>query len=313
MKNKTFYSSLIISMLFSANQAFALVDYSDNDSSAAPAPTKRSPRPIKINKSPSQSLRSSAPQRSSAGSSFGEFSFGTGYQSNNIEVGERTGKVDSWHFDGHFQTNYGFYLNASHFLASSESDSLAENSGTQQGNPKAILGFNWLRFGSGSDAGTIDIIVGASFGQTGSDFATSRTDKVFGIETTKKMATMVLGLGYEYRITGAPGNSEELAIGNIQKIYAILGWMATPDIRFSFEGGTYKIGETTGEYSLGEQTSFGYVAPKVHLGLSPVVSLDLGAIFRSKRLKNESLVDARLYDLKGAYGSSILAGLSLSL
>ncbi len=311
MKNKTFYSSLIISTFLLTGSAFALVDYSE--SSAPAAPTKRKARPIKINKSPSNSLRSSAPQRSSAGSSFGEFSFGTGYQSNNIEVGDRTGKVDSWHFDGHFQTNYGFYLNASHYMASSESETLAVNSGSQQGNPKALIGFNWLRFGSGADAGTIDIIAGASFGQTGSDFASSRTDKIFGIETTKKIASMVLGFGYEYRITGTPSNTEELTIGNIQKIYAILGWMATPDIRFSFEGGTYKIGEAAGNNSLEEKTSFGYVAPKVHLGISPFVSLDLGAIFRSKRLKNEDLVDARLYDLKGAYGSSILAGLSLSM
>lgn len=312
MKNKTLYSAFTLSLLFFVNQAFALVDYSESND-AAPAAAKSSARPIKINKRPSSTSRASAPRGSSGGASFGEFSFGTGYQSNNIEVGDRTGKVDSWHFDGHFQTNYGFYLNASHYLASSESNTLAQKSGTQQGNAKALIGFNWLRFGSGSDAGTIDIIAGASFGQSGSDFASARTDKIFGIETTKKMASMVLGLGYEYRITGTPGNSEELTIGNIQKIYAILGWMATPDIRFSFEGGTYKIGETTGEYSLAEKTSFGYVAPKVHLGLSPFVSLDLGAIFRSKRLKNESLVDARLYDLKGAYGSSILAGLSLSM
>lgn len=312
MKKKTLYSTFTLSILFFVNQAFALVDYSEGSASSPPS-AKSKARPIKINKRPSNSIRSSAPQRSSAGTSLGEFSFGTGYQSNNIEVGDRTGKVDSLHFDGHFQTNYGFYINASHFIASSESETLAQNSGNQQGNPKALLGFNWLRFGSGSDAGTIDIIAGASFGQSGSDFSSDRTDKIFGIETTKKMASMVLGLGYEYRITGTPGSSDELTIGNIQKIYAILGWMATPDIRFSFEGGTYKIGEAIGNYALSEKTSFGYVAPKVHLGLSEMVSLDLGAIFRSKRLKNESLIDARLYDLKGAYGSSILAGLSLSM
>jgi hypothetical protein len=310
MKKETFYSALIFSIAFFASQAFALVDYSENE---VAAPAKKNSRPIKINKRPSSFSTSSAPKRSGGGSSFGEFSLNSGYQSSSIEVGDRTGKINSWHFDGHFQTNYGFYINASHYMASSESESLAANTGTQQGNPRAILGFNWLRFGSGADAGSIDILAGASLGQTGSDFASQRTDKIFGIETTKKMASMVLGLGYEYRITGASKDENELAIGNIQKIYAILGWMATPDIRFSVEGGTYKIGEGTGDYSLVEKTSFGYVSPKVHLSLSPIVSLELGAIFRSKRLKNESLVDARLYDLKGAYGSSILAGLSLSM
>lgn len=293
-------------------QAMALVDYSEGSDEIAPAPKKRNR--IKINKRPGNSMRASVPRSSSGGgTSWGDFSVGTSYHSNNVEIGERSGKVDSWHFDGHFQTNYGFYLTASHYLAGSESSDLAEESGMQQGNPKAMIGFNWLRLGGGSEAATVDILAGASIGQSGSDFATSRTDKIFGVETTKKFASMVLGLGYEYRITGAASGTEELNIGNIQKLYAVLGWMATPDIRFSFEAGTYKIGMGEGDYFLEEKTSFGYAAPKVHLGISPMISLDLGAIFRTKRLGDDSLIDARLYDLKGAYGSSILAGLTVAL
>ena len=310
MKTLKYCLTFILGITLFTTQALALVDYSDSE---VEVPRKKSNNRIKVNKRPVNSTRGSAAASSSSnGNSMGEFMIGTGYSSQNVEVGERAGKVNAWHFEGHFQTNYGFYLTASHYMASSDSRDLTEASGTQQGNPVAKLGFNWLRFGSGAEAGTIDILAGASFSQSSSDFASSRTDKIFGIETTKKMASLVLGLGYEYRITGSPG-SEELNIGSIQKIYAVLGWTATPDIRFSFEAGTYKIGMGEGEYSLGEKTSFGYASPTVHLGLSPVVSLDLGAVFRTKRLGNDDLIDARLYDLKGAYGSSILAGMSIGL
>ncbi len=302
---------LLLGYLLFATQAMALVDYSDT-SDAAPAPKKNNR--IKINKRPGNTIRSSAPSRSSgSGASIGDFSIGTSYHSNGVEVGNKSGKVDSLHFNGHFQTNYGFYLTANHYMASSESSDLAVESGMQHGNPKFMVGFNWLRIGGGAEAATIDILAGASFGQNNSDFASTRTDKIFGVETTKKIASMVLGLGYEYRITGSPSTETELSIGNIQKLYAVLGWMATPDIRFSFEAGTYKLGLGDADYALEEKTSFGYASPQLHLALSPAVSLDLGAIFRTKRLGDDSLVDARLYDLKGAYGSSVLAGLSVSL
>lgn len=303
--------TLFLGLILFSGQAFALVDYSEAETSA---PTRKKTNRIKINKRPGNSIQASrpSPSRGGGGATWGDFSIGTSYQSSNVEIGEKAGKVNAWHFEGRFQTNYGFYLSANHYIASSDSSDLADTSEMQQGNPVAKIGFNWLQFGGGADAGTIDIIAGASVGQSNSDFATSRTDKIFGLETTKKIASMVLGIGYEYRMTGAAGE-EELSVGNIQQIYAVLGWMATPDIRFSLEAGTYKIGLGEGAYSLEEKTSFGYVSPQLHLGISPLVSLDLGAIFRTKRLGNDSLVDARLYDLKGAYGSSILAGLSIAL
>lgn len=310
MKAMNITLTVLLGIILFSSQAFALVDYSEP---TAQAPAKKRPSRIKINKRPGNSMKASRPSsNSSAGSSIGEFSLGTSYQSSNIEIGEKVGKVNAWHFDGRFQTNYGFYLSASHYVGSSDSLDLTEESEIQQGNPVAKIGFNWLQFGGGADAGTIDIIAGASFGQSNSDFASSRTDKIFGVETTKKIASMVLGLGYEYRITGSAGE-EEMNIGNIQQMYVVLGWMATPDIRFSLEAGTYKIGLGEGTYFLDEKTSFGYASPQVHLAISPFVSLDLGAIFRTKRLGNDELINARLYDLKGAYGSSLLAGLTMAL
>jgi len=44
-----------------------------------------------------------------------------------------------------------------------------------------------------------------------------------------------------------------------------------------------------------------------------MVSLDLGAVFRSKRLKDENLLNARLWNLPGSYGNKIYAGLNFSL
>lgn len=305
------FLTLLVGIVLLSTNALALVDYSSPVDSEARSKTPR--RKIKINKRPSNSVQAtSSPSRASS-RSLGVFELRTSYLSQNIEVGNRTGKVDSWAFEGQFQTSYGVYLVANHYMASSKSLDLTSKSENQQGNPSVKIGFNWLRFGGGADAGSVDILVGASFGQGNSDFATSRTDKIFGIETTKRMGVMVLGIGYEFKVTGTPGTEEELDIGNIQKMYAVLGWMATGDIRFSFEAGTYKVNLGDGNYGLDKKTSFGYVAPELHLALSPSVSLDLGAIFRTKRLGNEDLIDARLYDLKGAYGSSILAGLSLAL
>ena len=78
------------------------------------------------------------------------------------------------------------------------------------------------------------------------------------------------------------------------------------------EGRESRLGEETGSGEVIETIGQSSVAPG-WLAIGPVVSLDLGAVFRTKRLGNDDLIDARLYDLKGAYGSSILAGLSIGI
>src|SRR5690606_10520676 len=121
------------------------------------------------------------------------------------------------------------------------------------------------------------------------------------------------GLGYKVWLTGTPSNSEEVTIGNVQRLSATLGWMVSPDIQFAVEAATVSIGVGDGERALTQKTSFGTLAPSIHLGITPSVGLELGAVFRTKRLKDENLLGARLWNLPGSYGNKLYAGLGISL
>ena len=122
------------------------------------------------------------------------------------------------------------------------------------------------------------------------------------------------GLAYELRMTGSAEGESELDIGNIKTLMAAIGWEASGDIRFEVEGGTHKISKGTDPIKasrLSGDISFGYVSPTLTLALSPVIDMELGAVFRTKRNKEPALVDARLWNIKGAYGNSLFTSLSL--
>ena len=76
-----------------------------------------------------------------------------------------------------------------------------------------------------------------------SELASSRTDKIFGIESVKRFYTFALGLGYRLYMTGTPEDDQEVDIGNIQKLYTLLvdGFH---DISFEVEGAVYNIGNS---------------------------------------------------------------------
>lgn len=287
--------------------SFALVDYSEMVEAPASTPTQ-----VKRIAPPSSSVASSSSVKRNSGPS-GFFELSAKYGVMNAQLGDKSGKVNVTRFDGHFETPYNIWLDGSWSMGSFDSSSQLGEGSSQNGNPQVILGVNWLDYGGAGDRASVDFVGGVNISQKDSDFAASRTDKIVGVETAKRFSSFVFGLGYRLWMTGNASNSEELQIGNIQRLSASLGWMVSPDIRFALEGATVSVEAGDSNAGLQEKISFGTVSPSMQLALSPSVSLDMGAVFRSKRLKDETLLNARLWNLPGSYGNSIFAGLSLSL
>ena len=289
-------SLFALSFLFSLN-AFALVDYSETVAD-----------PSKDNKAPT--TRSSAqlqPSRSSEKSLIwkSDFSFNTNYEAMEINS-EKIGVIN---LNTHLQTPFNVYLDATYWNAQAKA-------GSQSGNPKAILGFNWLRFGNPSEEARFDFYGGAKLSGS-SELASSRTDKIFGVETTKRFGTFGLGLGYDITLTGTPGKSTDMGIGNINRITISGGWMVSNDIQFELEAENFKINpsnDTSRANHLNQSVSFSTLSPKLNLTIVPAVTVELGARFRMNKPKStQDLASAKLFDLHGAYSNSLFAGLNLSL
>ena len=115
-------------------QVFALVDYSD------PAP--ESPKTQKSISRPTSKMESSGGGRS-------DFSLSSNYEMSEI----KSEKVGSLNFDLHFQSPYNVFFDGSFWQADYKGKS-------QAGNPKFILGFNWLKLGNASDEARLDLMAG---------------------------------------------------------------------------------------------------------------------------------------------------------
>ncbi len=307
-----FLLSLTTLALLSSPLSFALVDYTENEAFKP----QRSGASSVANKAPA-SRSVTKPKRGGGGDSTPlGFNTGLSYGTQDIELEGQTGKVETMGLEAHFQTRYNIFMAVSYFQTKSSSGSLVtEQTSFQKGNPEITLGFNWLQFGKASDLATVDLYGGLSLGQANSDFATERSDQVVGVSTAKRFYNFALGLGYEYRMTGN-GGANEMAIGNITKLSASLGWVVSSDIRFLIEGSTYNIAGTDDAGALlrlQEKVSFSTVTPQIQLKISPLVDLSLGAKFRTRRLKDSNLTQARLWSLDGAYGNGVFAGLNFNI
>lgn len=310
--NRKFVFSIILGLATSFN-SHGLVDYSEPETMAPSAPRART------KSAPKNISKRSAPRGASSGPSYtpsGMFDLGMAYKSIDVKSEETYGKVNVMEVKGHMATNFNIFLDFKYWQASSDIESLTSVSGSQEGNPEVLLGFNWLQFGGGEDGTSVDLLFGGRFSSS-SDLASSRTDKIFGIESVKRFFTFALGLGYRLYMTGAPEDEEEVDIGNIQKLYATFGWMVSHDISFEIEGAVYNIGNsnsTTRANILESKESFGTISPKLNLRLGSMVGLGLGATFRTDKVTDtEKLIGARLWDMSGVYGSSIQAGLDISI
>ncbi len=267
-------------------QSLALVDYSDPPSESSKN-SKVSTR-VPMNKM----------ENTQGGKS--DFSLSTNYEMSEIN----TEKVGAIHLDMHLQTPVNVFMDASYWQA----DYLGKS---QSGNPKFMLGFNWLKIGNSSDEARLDLMAGMKLpGQ--SDLASSRTDKIFGIETTKRFMNFGLGLSYELTLTSDPKKDEEVGIGNIQRIAVSAGWMVSNDIQFELEVENFKINSSSSDSRLNRLTNdaaFSTISPKLNLGLSPFINFMLGARFQMQK----AAINSKVFDLHGANSSSIFTGLSLNL
>lgn len=272
--------------LFSISfQVFALVDYSD------PAPGVSSTQKM-VSKSPTKM------ENTGAGRS--DFSLSSNYEMSEI----KSEKVGSVNFDLHFQSPYNIFLDASFWQADYQGKS-------QAGNPKIILGFNWLKLGSASDEARLDLMAGMKLSSQ-SEVATSRTDKIFGVETTKRFMNFGIGLGYELTVTGDAKNQSELAIGNIHRFNVSTGWMVSNDIQFELEVENFKVNQaadTLRVNRLETPVSFSTISPKMNLGITSYVNFILGARFQMQK----AATSAKIFDLHGANSNSIFTGLNFTI
>lgn len=290
-----FFLSTIIIFLSSIN-AYALVDYSDKEVSF----NKKSD----VHEKSTLSLES--PRLESKSLIWkSDFSFSANYETLEID----NSKIGLINLNTHLQTPFNVYLDMTYWSA-------MDSTGSQNGNPKSIIGFNWIRFGSTHDEAKLDLYVGGKFaGQ--SSWASSRNDKIFGVETTKRFGSIGLGLSYESTIVGSPHQTSEMSIGNIQRITVSGGWVVSNDIQFELEAENFNIeqsDETSRDVYLKKSLSFATISPKLNLNLAPAINLEMGARFKTKRMRAEqSLTNAKFKDLHGAYSNSLFAGLNLTL
>ncbi len=299
---------LFFSLFLISKYSFALVDYTESSQAPAQATTK-----VKRIAPPSATSVASSNNLISRSAPSGMFEIAARYGVIDAQVGEQSGKVNVTSFEAHFETSYNIWLDSKWAMGTFDDSSSLGSGSSQKGNPQIVLGVNWLEYGGAGDRASMDFIGGVNIGQKDSAFATSRTDKIVGVETAKRFGTFVFGLGYRVWLTGNPSTDNELDIGNIQRLNASLGWMVSPDIRFAVEAATVSVGSGEGVNAIQEKISFGTISPSLQLTISPMVSLDLGAVFRSKRLKDENLLAARLWNLPGSYGNNIYAGLNFAL
>lgn len=290
-------NSLFIPLLLSfSSSAWALVDYSDEAPSSAPSRSS----------APAAKSMARMPERNSSKSLTwkADYSLITNYES--MKISDQ--KIGVMNIAAHVQTPFDVYLQGSYWNASTDA-------GSQQGNPKLILGFNWLRFGNPSEEARFDLYGGARLSSK-SELATSRTDKIFGVETTKRFGTFGLGIGYEMTLAGKAKRETETQIGNIQRLSVSGGWMVSNDIQFEVEAENFTVqpDDSGAVNGLKEKVNFSTLSPKLNLGLAPAVHLEMGARFRMKKAKEElKLANAGLFDLHGALANSLYAGLNLSI
>ena len=295
MKNSLLLSCALITSSLSYS-AHALVDYSDSVS--APQEKSSNQSMQKISKDGSQSGGRAFTWKS-------DLSFTSNYETIEIE----DNKYGVMNFNTHLQTPFNVYLDASYWTASG-------NEGRSNGNPKIILGFNWLRFGSPADEARLDLYGGVKLSSS-SKLGSSRTDKIVGAETTKRFGTFGLGVGYDMTLVGTPKNTDEQSIGNIGRISISGGWMVSQDIQFEVEAENFtinKASDTNRANHLKEKVSFSTLSPKLNLQLFSAVNLEMGARFRMKKATKEAkLLSSGVFDLHGVNSNSLFAGLNITI
>ena len=213
-----------------------------------------------------------------------------------------------------------FFFEGRYWQAQSSSPVLAPKGRWQAGNPLLLVGFHWLQLGPLQGQVNLDLYGGFRWKSKASYLASGRTDRILGLSTAKRFSKMALGLGYEMHLTGTSIHQDEMQAGNISKASASLGLQLGPGSRLLVEAFRYSInpemGVSSPSLSLKKKLKATVVSPKLQLNLfslHPSLKMELGATFRSQRLKDKNLIAARLWNFQGSYGNSLYGGLSLSL
>ena len=305
------WTILFLCYSFFSLPALALVDYTE---SARFKPQSSGASSVSRKGAATRSVTRPQKKRNHRGGLGLELHSGLSYDTQDVEIGTKAGKVSALAFATHIQTRYNIFLAATVTQMRSDSiDLVSEKTSFQRGNPEILLGLNWLQFGKKEELATVDLYGGLSFGQKGSDFATQRSDQIVGVSTAKRFYDLALGLGYELRLTGDPEGGE-LGIGNITRLSASLGWVVSHDIRFLIEGHAYDVRAGSGLGNALEETAkFGVMKPQLQLKLGRFIDFTLGATVRTRRLKDDTLLQARLWNLEGAYGSGVFTGLNINI
>lgn len=294
MKLKILFLSLFISF-----KVFALVDYSETVSSS------EEKNPVNNSYTKMNKVSNSSQSNSRSLTWKADYSLATNYESLEIS-GEKFGVMN---VGFHLQTPFNVFFDASYWHAQGQLDS-------SSGNPKMIIGFNWLRFGNPSEEARLDFYGGAKLA-TDSRLGSSRFDKIVGVETTKRFGSFGLGIGYDLILVGLPKDEIEKSIGNISRIVFSGGWMVSNDIQFEVEVENFTISpdkSSNRTNHLSEKVQFSTLSPKLNLGLAQAVNLEFGARFRIKKAKEEAnLMNARVFELHGANANSLFAGLNFTI
>lgn len=293
---------LITLMMYLANESWALVDYSDNEDDGNFTP--RSSRVV--TKAPGPRKKKS----SSGGFGFiSSWGANLGYENIQVKTPGHDDSVNSYLMGLHLETEYNVYLSVGHHWFSTNDRNLASSAKTESGNTTAIVGLHWLKMGDDKNGANFDFYLGAVFPHQQSPLASTRQDKIVGVETAKGLGRMSLGIGYELRLTQGPKLESELSIGDIQILKAAMSLQATNDIRVLVEASSIKINPGDNEdedYRLDAEREFIRISPALYLGIFPSVNWVIGANFRTKEDSEDSrLVDARLWEISGVYGNSV--------
>ena len=300
--------------IFILNSAFALVDYTEQETSNIPM-VQAQGGPVSA-KAPRQIRRFNRKTTSKRkGGLIQSFRFGTAVEAIKVNYKGFDRKITRYIVNTQIQTAFNVFTNINYWRASTDSSVISKKSSDQKGNPTWKLGFNWLRFGKKEEITTIDIYGGLMFKSDNSSFASSRMDKIVNIETSKRFYELALALAYEFRVTGTPSREGELPVGNMNKISAAIGWRVSNDINISLEGVYNKIrGNNSGiEGSiLNQGFTFGYITPKLNLLLGEYIGIELGALFRTNKIStNSEILKAYLWDIEGLFGNSIFSGITI--
>ncbi|MCY4523200.1 MAG: hypothetical protein OXB84_00535 [Halobacteriovoraceae bacterium] len=209
--------------VFLSPSVFSLVEYSD-ESSFRPVKSgvvgKSKNIKVKKRKRVSSKIKRNSYQRRKKVKKHmaSLFDFTLGHESYKASLSDGEGTVGFYTVDGRFQVDPDLYLDIGYWHTAGTKGALFAGDGEKKGNTTFKLGLNWFRVGDPAYQAVVNFYGGAMLPVKNSIVASSRLDKMVGIETSKRFENFLLALGFDMRLTGSPANANEMYLGNINTI-----------------------------------------------------------------------------------------------